>query len=59
LPEPMRVVALIDGPRAVETILRHLGVWHDPPPKPPLPGLPGFSPVGPEGDFGGRTGNRK
>ena len=52
MPEPMRVVALIDGPQAVETILRYLGVWHDPPPKPPLHGLPGFSRVGPEWDSG-------
>ena len=27
----MRVIALIDDPRAVEKILRHLGAWHDPP----------------------------
>ena len=28
---PMRVIAVIDDPRAVEKILRHLGAWHDPP----------------------------
>jgi hypothetical protein len=28
---PMRVIALIDDPRLVEKILRHLGAWHDPP----------------------------
>ena len=31
----MRVLAVIDDPRVVEKILRHLGAWHDPPPKPP------------------------
>ena len=28
---PMRVIAVIDDPQAVEKILRHLGAWHDPP----------------------------
>ena len=28
---PMRVLAVIDDPRVVEKILRHLGAWHDPP----------------------------
>jgi hypothetical protein len=28
---PMRVIALIDDPRSVEKILRHLGAWHAPP----------------------------
>ena len=28
-------------PRLVEKLLRHLGAWHDPPPKPPPPTLPG------------------
>ena len=55
---PMRVIAAIDDPRVVEKTLRHLALWHDPPPSPPK-GLPGFSPVGGEGDFGGRTGNWK
>ena len=27
----MRVIAVIDDPRVVENILRHLGAWHDPP----------------------------
>jgi len=27
----MRVIAVIDDPRLVEKILRHLGAWHDPP----------------------------
>ena len=27
----MRVIAVIDDRRVVEKILRHLGVWHDPP----------------------------
>jgi hypothetical protein len=32
---PMRVIAVIDDPGGVEKILRHLGAWHDPPPRPP------------------------
>ena len=32
---PMRVIAVIDDSQVVEKILRHLGVWHDPPPRPP------------------------
>ena len=28
---PLRVIAVIDDPRVVEKILRHLGAWHDPP----------------------------
>ena len=56
---PICGTALIDERQVVGTILRHLGVWHDPPPRPPPHGLPGFSRVGREGDFGGRTGNRK
>src|SRR6266516_5988328 len=28
---PMRVLAVIDDPRVVEKILRHLGAWHAPP----------------------------
>ena len=27
----MTVIAVIDDPRVVKKILRHLGVWHDPP----------------------------
>jgi hypothetical protein len=38
---PLRVIAVIDAPRVVERILRHLGVWHDPQPRPPPHGLPG------------------
>ena len=38
---PMRVIAVIDDPRVVEKILRHLGAWHDPPARPPPQGLPG------------------
>jgi hypothetical protein len=30
----MRVIALVDDPRVVEKILRHLGAWHDPPIRP-------------------------
>jgi hypothetical protein len=26
---PMRVIAVIDDPQAVEKVLRHLGAWHD------------------------------
>ena len=26
----MRVIAVIDDPRAAEKILRHLSAWHDP-----------------------------
>ena len=33
---PMRVVAVIDDPRVVERILRHVAVWHDPPRRPPM-----------------------
>ena len=39
--KPMRVIAVIDAPRVVEQILRHLGAWHDPPPRPPPQGAPG------------------
>ncbi|HPC62329.1 MAG TPA: transposase [Verrucomicrobiota bacterium] len=38
---PMRIIAVIDDPRVVEKILRHLGAWHDPPPRPPPQGVPG------------------
>ena len=38
---PMRVIALIDDPRLVEKILRHLGVWHDPPARTVPSGQPG------------------
>ena len=38
---PMRVIAIIDDPRVVEKILRHLGAWHDPPARPPPQGLRG------------------
>jgi hypothetical protein len=31
----MRVIAVIDDPRVVKKILRHLGAWHDPPARPP------------------------
>jgi hypothetical protein len=37
---PMRVLAVIDDPRVVEKILRHLGAWHDPP-RLPTHGAPG------------------
>jgi len=36
----MRLIAVIDDPRVVEKILRHLGAWHDPPPRPPPQGPP-------------------
>ena len=38
---PMRVIAVIDDPRVVEKILRHLGAWHDPPARPPPQGVRG------------------
>ena len=38
---PMRVIALIDDPRLVEKILRHLGAWHDPPAGWPRPSATG------------------
>jgi hypothetical protein len=37
----MRVIAVIDDPRVVEKILRHLGAWHDPPAGLSPPGAPG------------------
>ena len=37
LKSPMRVIAVVDDPRVVQKILRHLGAWHDPPPRPPPP----------------------
>ncbi|MGO9202132.1 MAG: transposase [Limisphaerales bacterium] len=38
---PMRVIAVIDDPRVVEKILRHLGGWHDSAAGPSPPGAPG------------------
>ena len=38
---PMRVIAIIDDPRTVEKILRHLGAWHDPPARHPPQAAPG------------------
>ena len=38
---PMRVIAVIDDPRVVEKILRHLGAWCDPPAGLSPPGAPG------------------
>jgi len=37
----MRVIAVIDDPRVVEKILRHLGAWHDPPARLSPPGTAG------------------
>jgi hypothetical protein len=37
----MRIIAVIDDPRLVEKILRHLGAWHDPPASLSPPGAPG------------------
>jgi len=37
----MRVITVIDDPRVVEKILRHLGAWHDPPAGLPSPGASG------------------
>jgi hypothetical protein len=57
---PLCVIAAVDDPRVADKTLRHLALWHDPPPSPPPPqDLPGFSPVGGEGDWGCRTGNWK
>jgi hypothetical protein len=39
----LRVIAVIDAPRVVEKILRHLGAWHDPP--------AGLSPPGATGPY--------
>ena len=38
---PMRVIAVIDDPQLVPKILRHLGLWQDPPAGLSPPGLPG------------------
>ena len=38
---PMRVIAVIDDPRVVEQILRHLSAWHDPPPRTLPESVPG------------------
>jgi hypothetical protein len=38
---PMRVIAVIDEPRLVQKILRHLGAWHDPPARGSPPGASG------------------
>ena len=37
----MRVIAVIDDPNVAEKIFRHLGAWHDPPPRPPPQPVPG------------------
>ena len=49
----MRVLAVIDDPRAVEKILRHLGAWHDPPACLPQTRRrqAGLSPPGDEGSY--------
>ena len=36
----MCVLAVIDDPRVVEKILRHLRAWHDPPSAGPSAGFP-------------------
>ena len=52
-----RVIAVIDEPTVVENILRHLGVWHDPPGEPSARAAPGwwtyepFADVGPMPDY--------
>ena len=43
----MRVIAVIDDPRVVEKLLRHLGAWQDPPPRPPPAGVASQRPFGP------------
>jgi hypothetical protein len=47
---PMRVIAVIDDPNVTERILRHLGAWHDPPPRPPPGSMPGPYTYEPCGD---------
>ena len=47
---PMRVIAVIDDRRVVEEILRHLGAWHDPPPRLAPVGVPGPYTYEPCGD---------
>ena len=37
----MRVIAVIDDPRVVQKILRHRGLWHDPPAARPARADPG------------------
>ena len=37
----MTVIAVIDDPRVVQKILRHLGVWHAPPRPPTRSAIPG------------------
>ena len=37
---PVRVIGVIDDPRVVEQILRHLSAWHDPPPRTPPESVP-------------------
>ena len=37
----MRVIAVIDDPRVVQKILRHLGAWHDQPASLSPSGAPG------------------
>ena len=46
----MRVIALIDDRRVVEKILRHLGVWHDPPLRPAPQGPPASCTYEPSAD---------
>jgi hypothetical protein len=46
----MRVIALIDDPRVVKNILRHLGAWRDPPADLSLPGATGPYTYEPCGD---------
>jgi hypothetical protein len=46
----MRVIAVIDDPRAVEKILRHLGAWHGPPACLPTPSATGPYTYEPCGD---------
>jgi hypothetical protein len=41
LSKPDALTAVVDDPRVVEKILRHLGAWHDRPPKPPPRALRG------------------
>ena len=51
----MRVIAVIDGPRLAEKILRHLGAWHEPPAGLSPPGAAGPYTYEPYDDVAPRT----
>ncbi len=51
-PMRTRLSSRLSCPQVVDTILRHLAVWHDPPPRPPPHGLPRLSSAGRDGVSG-------